>query len=475
MIDRDPRLRYGVATALVGVPLAVYGLSAGDTPRVDAQTVSSGTVIELCGPTLWRADSIRTGYPAPFGGMKQGDNYHLTEPLKRWDGFVIIGDRISAGNINEGFVSPQDLKITIIYTDDTDGTFTADFNAGNNIRYDFFDSNDRIRFDQVSLDRLAREGIERGRLSQGSVNFVISRYNASTQETAVMYRFNAAQADEFIKKQKEEEAKACATPTPTITATNTFTPTPTESPTNTPTETSTNTPTVTSTPRAILTATFTPTETPLSTVTSTATRTSTSTSTPTVTPPVIKSPTPDNLNCGFLESAKGWIPKFEGGGSYPIGEKDTFVPVTIRTEPFKTSALIASYLGYRLGGTGQFYEVPLNGQNEIVIALFPGGEFGTNWEVKLRALENMQLQTKDPSFGETQLALNVMRAHLIFRAAEIKQQERRFLDKVRVITFMPDGLVKFEDLNKEQIARAVRYENCVLAPVIPIGNVASGW
>ncbi len=673
MVDRDSILRFGVATSTIGLPLIAVGLINPGIPQVDAQTVSSNTAVDLCKSTPWR-EPARTGYPAPFGAMQRGANYELRESLARWDASVIIGDRVKAGTVDEGFISSQDLKITILHPNNGGGDFSVELNAGNNIRYDLFLDRNDVIWDQRSMDKIIREAMERGRQFQQGVNFVVVDYDVTAQDPnrspRVLGRFNAEQTDAFIRNERAEEVRVCATPTSSVTTE------PTITGTNTPEATLIPTNTSTTTPRALLTATFTatPSETPLSRITSTPTATPTAlptetpssrplaidlcnqtpwrepartgypapfgamrqgdnydlreslepidfasittdsviipntsvdesftdagelkiiilhpdknsgnfalvlhagngirrdgfansgsgdwdvrarnkliadqinfgrqfqgaerfvvvtynvtagnarvthrlsaaqadeflrqqtaeqaaacvrptgtptsvpTERPTSTPVSIPTerPTatstaiasPSNLNCAFKESANGWRPDFRGGGDYPFGELNTFLTVGIRTDAFRTSAILASYLGFQRNGAGQLNELKLDGPNEIVTALFLGGGFGTNWDVVLRARENEQLQTIDPPFGETPLAIDVMRANLIFRAAEIKRNQGRTLDKVKSVIFHHDGSIQAEILNAGEIARKVRYENCTNLLVILNGDMTNGW
>lgn len=512
MIDQDPSLRYrakptlenpltrvGVTTAVVGPLLAAILSQGGEPPSVAAQTVSSGTAIDLCNPTLWRPDSIRTDYPAPLPGMKRGDDYTIRETLKRWDGSVLIGDSIKIGStIDEKYVSPQHLKITLFTTDDTDGSFEATVHAGWNIRYDFFDSNPSARFDKASLDELTVQSIDRARRYQGGTDFVIVWYNTSAGQTSVLYRFTTAQADEFIRQQQEAKAKACATPTPSNTAPSTSTET------STSTSTSTKTPTVTTTPMALLTATATSTEVALSTITSTSTATrepsSTSTSTPTripsptpsptIIPPVIKSPTPDNLNCGFRDvigigPGQGWSPDLRGGDLFPPGEDGEMVDIPIQTPAFNTSVLITPRLDYRLPGgvdqngniiyVGQWYPVKRDRANEYVIASFPGGEHGTNWLVRLPARRVSQFQGQDPPFGWSPAVMDAFEVKGIFLASSFKRMQGLSLESIELVRFDAGGAISSTPLNALGIASRVRYAECRHLPVALYGNISSGW
>ena len=454
--DIDPRLKYGMALPLVGGPLIAAGIFHGDTPRVNAELVSSGTAIELCGPTQWR-EPARTGYPVPFGGMRQGDKYVLNDTLAAWDASVIIGDRIKAGNIDEKYVSPQNVKITIFHPNKGGGPFTAEFNAGNNIRYDLFTDNKDVIWDKRSQDKILTGAIERARTFQSAVSFDVLEYDVTTGNIGVYKRLSAAEADTFIQAQKKEETNLCTPPTST----------------NTSTTTSTSTPTTT--PKAVLSATPTSTETALSTLTATATPTATT-----------AKPTPQisRMNCGledmtFLSNGDIYAPNIEsfGGGSYPPGPLGTMVEVPVMTPPLNDTLIVTPRMDYKVaGGVGQWYQSEANKFDGFTVALFPGGEFGTNWVVRLPANEAFQAVIPNPAVGWTPQVMKILENRGIFFAYESRRREGLLPPNfIQLVRLNSGGSIDSTPLVGADIARRVRFSNCIGAAIVPTNFMNRGW
>lgn len=446
MINKEQKIRYGVTGALVGVPLAIAGLSNSDTPRADAQTVSSGTAVELCKPLAW--SQTRTDYPAPLPGMLPGADYRLTESLAPSQVSVITGGRftltVPSGDLGLPYTKDGDLKIVIVTpsksgnTNPNAGKFDITAAVKYNIRDEVTLDKAGNGLDQQSFDKIAAKALLDGGLFQGGKNYDIWAYDTDTLQARRVYAFNQAQADEFRAQKQAEEDKACATQTPT----------------NTATATSTSTSTATGT--------------------ATSTATATATGTPTKAPTVLQA-----NNCGFRDvfvnnQGEVWRANFAGIALVPPGYPEEVIELPIRTEPFYTTGLIAGGFEYQNPGSNLWIPVRADRSNEAVIATFPGGEFGTNWRIRMRGLSGFASQIKDPE-GWTPEALKVMQASLFFKEADRKRAEGLSLDRAIFMNFDPSGQIPPRPLEGKDLDDLLRFTRCTRLPVVLSNFGNGGW